>query len=1539
MKRQEPFNVLRDRNKWEHSPRSEAIVAVIAPILAAQAAAGTVTLAYTALVTAVSVGLSAVTSWAVAALTPAPPTPRQSLLVNSRDAAAPQEIVYGEVRKGGPITYLETIRGGSILYMIIPLAAHEIESVEEIYINDEVAVLSDDSYTNSRGRTGAGWVTNRNWSDDPDEHEMRIFYHLGDQTAITDTFANSSVASMDNIFLVNSANFNATGQPDSGTFVGNGIAFLFVQFSYAASVYKNGLPTITAKIRGKKVFDPRTSTTAYSNNAALCIRDYLTSTYGLSDPEVDDTVFQATANTSDEAVTLAAGGTEPRYTINGVVKADQSYGDVLQEMVTACAGTLFWGAGKWKLKVGEYNAPTKVLTLDDLRSSINLQTRTNLRDQFNRVQGVFTDAEQRYIPADYPPVISDGTGSFTEEDGGVEQALDLDLPFTTSSAAAQRIAKLTLFRGREQMVFSADFGLNAFDVEVGEIIALTIDRYGWDEKEFEVLSWNFGTDGEGGALRVTMTLRETSAAAFSWAAEEAEIISNNTSLEPDIAVVDNLTATAGGVINSDSTFLNAIEIAWDFVDGATSYSVEWRENTVDYSSGRVEEADAITAREQFIYKGYVEILNRQPAQGGFDFYNTGAGSTLTEAEFREELLGSAERASNSFGGVSVSTKTNAHTIIPVKDNTLYDIRVRADSAVGRDGTWTATTFSTAKDATVPAAPTGLAASAGYGGNEITWNEVTANADASALNDLFLYEVYRGTATAPTTLVGRVTGESFSDTGLDNATEYFYRVKARDFSGNVSAYSTEVSVTTKDLNDAVTAELSATSAVVSADSDGSNPALPTGTTMFVFIRGTDDSANWTFARVNGTGVTSTLGGTNGNVLSVTALANDTGFVDITASKVGLSDITKRFTLAKAKQGVVGDPGDPGDPGADGTDGKDAIKVIVENPVAIVKNTNDGGSSADDYTGTGSIVRVFEGDTELVYDSTPVAGQWEITSITDVGVTAGTVTDSGTFATVGNSSSLIGDVPRQITYNISGRRLDNTLFSTEGYQVVRRVRDGVQPITVLLDNSPTAVPVNAAGTVDYSGTGPGVRVFEGSTELTYDSTPTNGQWEFDGLPTVTSGTITVGTLNGLTGAIADHSNMTTDKATIRYDVTGDRLNGDVFTASITQTLTKVFDGAVGDQGDTGDTVVSGVVYFQTLQGTAPATPSATSYNTSTGEFTGLTAGWATTQPPVEITDTTVQEWKSVFTVTIDGVTGVQARNFSTPTGAIQVTADIESDNYVTGTSGWQIQRDTGNAEFNDVTIRGTAESSNYVANTTGWQINDDGTAEFNNIDIRDTLQSPNYVLNTSGWQVNSDGSAEFNDVVIRGELDAANVTVTGTFNANIIKIDGTTLQYDVGTGDIIVKDGGVGTDQIAAGAVVDQYVDEAGATSRVAITANNTFVDILEVSFTDDGVGFVDVWWGVTLEADSSSGSDAFAFFELEVVYGFAGTGYSVTRTYAGYNVPVDTQQTVSFKYPFSLTTGRGAGTATITVKVKQIDDVNAPSGYYKFGMLSVMQIKR
>lgn len=439
-------------------------------------------------------GATLVTSWALKALTPKIDTSgMRGLLTNNLDGTAPQQYVYGQVRKGGTISFYEaTGTDNKFLHMIVCLAGHEVAAIGDIYVNDKVVTLD-----------GSGFVTS-----DPWKSKIRIKKQLGTETQLADPD------------LV--AETSATS-----AFRGRGIAYIYARLEYDQDVFANGIPTITAVVNGKKVHDPRTLTTGWSRNAALCIRDYLTDVRGMGDNSIDDVMLSVAANVCDEAIPLAGGGTQPRYRMDGVVSSDRSRGDILQDMMTSCAGTLFWGQGAWKLRPGYYSLPVKTFTLADLRGPITVQTRTSMADAFNAVQGVFNDAAQDWVTADFAKVKST---VFQAEDGNVESALDLELPMTTSAAMAERIAKLTLFRGREQMSFTAEFGMSAIGVQVGDIVALTMDRYGWVAKEFEVTGWKFFASSEGGDLRVAMTLRETSEAAYDWNAEETALIANNSNL-------------------------------------------------------------------------------------------------------------------------------------------------------------------------------------------------------------------------------------------------------------------------------------------------------------------------------------------------------------------------------------------------------------------------------------------------------------------------------------------------------------------------------------------------------------------------------------------------------------------------------------------------------------------------------------------------------------------------------------------------------------------------------------------------------------------------------------------------------------------------------------------------------------------------------------------------------------------------------------------------------------------------------------------------
>jgi len=89
------------------------------------------------------------------------------------------------------------------------------------------------------------------------------------------------------------------------------------------------------------------------------------------------------------------------------------------------------------------------------------------------------------------------------------------------------------------------------------------------------------------------------------------------------------------------------------------------------------------------------------------------------------------------------------------------------------------------DTTAPTAPTNLTASGTtQTSTNLSWTASTDNVGVTG------YDVYRGT-----TLLGTVTGTTYTVTGLTASTTYSFTVRAKDAAGNVSTASNSVSVTT------------------------------------------------------------------------------------------------------------------------------------------------------------------------------------------------------------------------------------------------------------------------------------------------------------------------------------------------------------------------------------------------------------------------------------------------------------------------------------------------------------------------------------------------------------------------------------------------------------------------------------------------------------------------------------------------------------------------------------------------------------------------
>jgi len=398
--------------------------------------------------------------------------------VTASGSALDHQIIYGKMRVGGARLFDHTTGGDNkFLHRVLGFAGHEIEAFDTIYINDEAATID-----------GSGNVT----SPSRYSGHINIYTHLGAADQQADSNLVSAVTDW-------TADHRLRG-----------IAYLYCKFNFNADVFPNGLPEITAVIKGKKVYDPRSSATAWSDNPALCVRDYILSAgYGLGEAaaNIDDVSVIAAANICDQTNTTAS---TTRYTTNGAFTTAIQPGEFLTNILTSMSGTLWYAQGKWRMKAGAFTASALSLDENDLRSGITVSTRHSRRDNFNEIKGTFKGDESNYQVTDFPPVTN---SAFVTADNGQVTVADVELPFTDNSIEARRIARIMLESNRQQLTIRASFGMRALALQVGDTVAISNTRFGWSSKLFQIAEWKFGLGDQLG-FGVEMTLKETAASVY-----------------------------------------------------------------------------------------------------------------------------------------------------------------------------------------------------------------------------------------------------------------------------------------------------------------------------------------------------------------------------------------------------------------------------------------------------------------------------------------------------------------------------------------------------------------------------------------------------------------------------------------------------------------------------------------------------------------------------------------------------------------------------------------------------------------------------------------------------------------------------------------------------------------------------------------------------------------------------------------------------------------------------------------------------------------
>ena len=486
-----------------------------------------------------------------------------------RSAVAPRRVIYGEQLVSGVLVFAATrgkqaaVSGGGqaiipvvagsnknpneYLHMVIVVAGHEVQSIGQVYFNDRRAEQ----------------VSSKYW---------QVHKHLGgaDQEASAElkrAFPNLWTTQHR---LRGCAYLHVVLKWDKGD----------RDTEYTRLAWPSGIPQIRALVKGKKVYDPRSDTSAWSDNWALCVTDFLRNGLGSTSDEIDYDTVIAAANISDEMV-----AEEKRYTINGTYEMSSAPLQILEAMRNAGAGAVFWTGGEWHVHAGAPVMASRSLNEDDLRGAISFQPNASRRQLFNQVRGTFIDPEQSYQATDFPVI---GNSQYVADDGGEKIYFDLDLPFTNSAARAQRLAKIELEYQRQALSARFPATLHLLGIRAWDVVTISIAHLGWDNKKFQVLAWRITEDAG-----IDLDLKEYTDAVYSFLPTEIRATdpAPNTTLPlpGDVPPIDDLYVSEELSLAGNGLVV-AIVLSWgDTSSFVVGYDIEYKLSSASEwtSAGRV----------------------------------------------------------------------------------------------------------------------------------------------------------------------------------------------------------------------------------------------------------------------------------------------------------------------------------------------------------------------------------------------------------------------------------------------------------------------------------------------------------------------------------------------------------------------------------------------------------------------------------------------------------------------------------------------------------------------------------------------------------------------------------------------------------------------------------------------------------------------------------------------------------------------------------------------------------------------------------------
>lgn len=409
---------------------------------------------------------------------------RMATLVSSE---APWATIYGSPAPvgGAVVAVLNSGPMDQYKHVLMVFAAHECEAIDEIFI----------------AGTTVGRPNALGWTDGPEFQMPPLFSGWPSEGPAVNVQFHTSPGGVDTADafmrqMLNDTFPNQTLWTEQHRL--SGFTYAVITLDLRFERFQGGIPEITAKIRGKKVYDPRTGRTAYSRNPALCLADFLQSEVGYlaARDQIDENALIAAANVCDQAVYSAQdaldlvnyGGSQALYVCDGMFRSDQDRETTRQQLEEAMAGFSLESGGVWRIQAGAWSTPVLNLTDADMLAPTSVvQTCNSGINRFNGARGTYVNAVRNGVTEDFRPFQN---AVFRGLDGK-DKFSDMALPFTASHVRCHQIARVLVEQSRGGFVLRIQPKMLAWHLQPGNRIVLTSALYGFANKTFRVADWTY----------------------------------------------------------------------------------------------------------------------------------------------------------------------------------------------------------------------------------------------------------------------------------------------------------------------------------------------------------------------------------------------------------------------------------------------------------------------------------------------------------------------------------------------------------------------------------------------------------------------------------------------------------------------------------------------------------------------------------------------------------------------------------------------------------------------------------------------------------------------------------------------------------------------------------------------------------------------------------------------------------------------------------------------------------------------------------------